>query len=190
MQTPDGDADFVAEQEAVWIDRARQGQMAAWEFLLRQHQTAVFRLAYLVLGDAAEAEDVTQETFIKAYLAFASFDAERPFRPWLLTIAINLARNRKRSIGRYWAALQRWLNQEVVARSSSADSWETQQVWQAIQKLRPVSQEILYLRYFLDLSEAETAETLHIPLGTAKSRLHRALHQLRDVLQEQSYGRS
>lgn len=113
------------------------------------------------------------------------FDGTRPFRPWLLGIAANLARNRRRSIGRYWAALRRYWQDEPpeAARPDPDGRWEARQLWQAVQKLRPAAQEIIYLRYFLDLSEAETAVTLNIAPGTAKSRLHRAVKQLRSVIE-------
>lgn len=160
--------------------------MTAWEQLVGQHQEPVFRLAYLIVGDGAEAEDVAQEAFIRAYLKLETFDGERPFRPWLLSIAANLARNRRRSIGRYWGALRRYWQNELPSDEKRRD-WdgrlEARQLWQAVQRLRPAAQEIIYLRYFLDLSEAETAVTLDIAPGTAKSRLHRALKQLRAVIE-------
>lgn len=154
--------------------------------MVRQHQEPAFRLAYLILGDRAAAEDVTQEAFVRAYLKLDTFDGERPFRPWLLSIAANLARNRRRSIGRYWAALRRYWQNELPSDEKRRD-WdgrlEARQLWQAVQRLRPAAQEIIYLRYFLDLSEAETAVTLNVAPGTAKSRLHRALKQLRAVIE-------
>jgi RNA polymerase sigma-70 factor (ECF subfamily) len=70
--------------EADRIRRARQGDEQAWTSLVREHQTAAFRLAYLLLGSAEDAEDVAQEVFIRAFRALDRFDLERPFRPWLL----------------------------------------------------------------------------------------------------------
>ena len=78
--------------EADLIARARAGESAAWEALAREHQQAVFRLAYLILGDPADADDVAQEAFIRAYHALDRFDTSRAARPWLLSIAANLAR--------------------------------------------------------------------------------------------------
>lgn len=176
----------VSIDETDLISGAGQGSTAAWEQLVRQHQEPAFRLAYLILGDAAEAEDVVQEAFVRAYLKLDTFDGTRPFRPWLLGIAANLARNRRRSLGRYWAALRRYWQNEPTATTNKPD-WdgrlEARQLWQAVRQLRPLAQEIIYLRYFLDLSEAETAVTLDIAPGTAKSRLHRALQQLRAVIE-------
>jgi RNA polymerase sigma-70 factor (ECF subfamily) len=149
------------------------------------HQEAAFRLAYLILGDAAEAEEAAQEAFVRAYLSLDRFDESRPFRPWLLKITTNVARNRRRSLGRYWAAVQRWwqANPESMASSSGmAQRTESELLWQAVQRLRPAAQEIIYLRYFLELSEAETAAALDLPPGTVKSRLHRALKQLKGIV--------
>jgi len=89
------------------IARARQGDGVAWEALVRQHQEAAFRLAYLFVSDADDAEDVAQEAFIRAFKALDRFDLARPLRPWLLHITANLARNRRRTVGRYLAALRR-----------------------------------------------------------------------------------
>lgn len=174
----------TATTEATLIQQARQNDTAAWEVLARQHQEAVFRLAYLLLHDPAEAEDVAQEAFVRAFLALDSFDAERPFKPWLLQITRNLAKNRLRSVSRYWAMVKRWWQEQdtaVVATSVSRD--ESAQLWQAVQQLRPKAQEVIYLRYFLEMSEAETAAALDIPAGTVKSRLHRALQQLKVVIE-------
>ena len=102
-------ADYGVGQpdEAELVRRARRADGAAWEAIAHGHMEPVFRLAYLILGDAADAEDVAQETFIRAYTALERFDETRPLRPWLLSIAANLARNRRRGLGRYWAALPR-----------------------------------------------------------------------------------
>jgi RNA polymerase sigma-70 factor (ECF subfamily) len=86
------------------IVRARAGNEAAWETLVRAHQQAVFRLAYLLLGNAHDAEDVTQEVFIRAFRALDRFDQDRPLRPWLLQITANQARNHRTRNGRHTCA--------------------------------------------------------------------------------------
>jgi RNA polymerase sigma-70 factor (ECF subfamily) len=164
------------------IAQARQGDNAAWEILVRQHQEASFRLAYLLLGDGAEAEEAAQEAFVRAYLALDRFDESRPFRPWLLSIVANLARNHRRKLGRYWAMAQRWW-QANEASSATNRRDDADLLWQAVRQLRPAAQEIIYCRYFLALSEAETVDVLHIRPGTVKSRLHRALQQLRMIIE-------
>lgn len=172
-------------QEAALVARARAGDADAWEALVRRHQEPVFRLAYLILGDAAEAEDAAQEAFIRAYLALGRFDAARPLRPWLLSIVANLARNRRRSLGRYWAALQRAFLAEPRHHAPPPDrtpASDARRLRQAVERLRPDGRDMIYLRYFLGLSEAETAEALAIPPGTAKSRHSRALAQLRAII--------
>lgn len=174
--------------EAALVAGARQGDELAWLRLVRAHQEALFRLAFLVLGSsftAADAEDVTQEAFVRAFLNLEKFDDSRPLRPWLLGIAANLARNRRRSAGRYWAALKRWWqNNEDVATSRPAhEQWsEARELWQAVQQLNVQAQEVIYLSYFMELSEAEMAEALGVPAGTVKSRRYRAREQLRAVI--------
>ncbi len=174
----------IANVEANLIRQARQGDAAAWEKLVRQHQEAAFRLGYLLLHTPAEAEDVAQEAFVRAFLALDSFDETRPFRPWLLQITRNLAKNRLRSLSRYWQRVQRWWREEETAVHATAISLDdSARLWQAVQQLRPKAQEVIYLRYFLALSEAETAVALGLPAGTVKSRLHRALQQLKGVIE-------
>ena len=174
--------------EAGLIRQASQGDGAGWEKLVGLHQEAVFRLAYLLLGDADEAADVAQETFIRAYRALNGFDANRPLRPWLMRITTNLARNQRRSVGRYFAAVQRLIRAEpeaAFAPSGQAQLVERERahsLWQAVRRLGRADQEIIYLRYFLELSEAEAAAALEIPAGTVKSRTHRALARLREVV--------
>ena len=177
--------------EARLILQASQGDGTVWEKLVSQHQEAVFRLAYLLLGDADEAEDIAQETFIRAYRALDRFDVNRPLRPWLMRIASNLARNRRRSVGRYFAAVQRLIRAEpdaAFAASGQAQLVERERahsLWQAVRRLGQADREIIYLRYFLELSEAEAAAALDIPAGTVKSRTHRALARLRDVVERE-----
>ena len=174
----------IATAEATLIRQARRGDAAAWETLVRQHQEAAFRLGYLLLRTPAEAEDVAQEAFVRAFLALDSFDEERPFRPWLLQITRNLAKNRLRSLSRYWGMVKRWWGeQDTAVTATSVRPDESAQLWQAVQQLRPKLQEVIYLRYFLELSETEMAEALSIPAGTVKSRLHRALQQLKLVIE-------
>ena len=175
--------------EADLIVRARRGEEAAWEALVLEYQQPIFRLAYLMLGDSAEAEDVTQEAFIRAFRALDRFDASRPLRPWLLQIAANLARNRRRSAGRFVQALARKVRgePEPVHRieERSEQQWEAQTLWQAVRRLSTADQEIIYLRYFLELSEAEAAETLDVAVGTVKSRMHRAMGRLREIIRKE-----
>ena len=172
--------------EATLISRAAAGETAAWEPLVLAHQEAVFRLAYLLLGDPDEAEDVAQETFLRGWNQLDRFDRSRPLRPWLLRIAANLASNRRRFAGRYLTALMRSAQAEPGTpgvEERSAERLEAEQLWQAVRRLDASDQQIIYLRYFLDLSVAETAETLETAEGTVKSRLHRALERLRNVIQ-------
>ncbi len=175
------------EADLPWVRAAKQGDVSAWDVLVRQYQQSVFRLAYLILGNVEDAEEIAQEVFVRAFQSLASFDEERPLQPWLMQITRNLARNQQRSVGRYWAAVQRWWQKTPVKETSPppGQKEDAQLLWQAVQKLRPSAQEIIYLRYFLELSEAETAVALEIKKGTVKSRTSRALAQLRTVIEEQ-----
>ena len=172
--------------ESNLIQRATQGDAAAWEPLMLAHQEPVFRFAYLFLGDPDDAEDITQETFLRAYHNLKRFDSTRPLRPWLLSIAANLARNRHRSAARYLAALTRSFRAEpppsVDVETHAAHNQDAGQLWKAVRQLNADDQQIIYLRFFLDLSTAEAAQALDVAEGTVKSRLNRAVGRLRVIV--------
>jgi RNA polymerase sigma-70 factor, ECF subfamily len=174
--------------ESTLVRHAANGDAAAWEPLVLAHQEAVFRLSYLLLGDPDDAEDIAQETFLRAWNHLKRFDVTRPLRPWLLSIASNLASNRRRSAGRYLAALTRAFRSEPASSSGaeekSAQHMEAGDLWKAVQTLSTPDQQIIYLRYFLELSVTETSQALDVPEGTVKSRLSRALERLRGVIQQ------
>ncbi|NJM39859.1 MAG: RNA polymerase sigma factor [Anaerolineae bacterium] len=157
---------------------------------MQAHRPGVFRLAYLLLGDGDDAEDVTQETFIRAHHAIARFDRSREMRPWLLRIATNLARNKRRSVARFLAALQRLVFAEPTlthvpsTESTASDNLRAQLLWQAVRRLPHNDQEIIYLRHFLEVSESEASDVLGVALGTVKSRAHRALQKLKGVIEK------
>lgn len=172
--------------EADLVERARQGDVGAYEQLVQLYQELAFRAAYLILADAAEAEDATQEGFTKAYYALARFRVGEPFPPWLLRIVTNEARNRRRSAGQRAGLALRAAQlspQGDAAPSPEAAAMAAEQrqaLLAAINELREDDRTILAYRYFLDLSEAEMATALACRPGTVKSRLSRALGRLRD----------
>jgi RNA polymerase sigma-70 factor (ECF subfamily) len=175
-------------EESTLIRHAANGDASAWEPLVLAHQEAVFRLAYLILGDPDDAEDAAQETFLRAWNHLRRFDPTRPLRPWLLSITANLARNRLRSASRYLTALTRAFRNEPVSVSveeTSAQDLQADDLWKAVQSLNLSDQQIVYLRYFLDLSIAETAQVLQVAEGTVKSRLSRALEKLRAIIKQE-----
>ena len=174
-------------EESTLVRHAASGDAAAWESLMLAHQEAVFRFAYLLLGDPDDAEDIAQESFLRAWKHLKRFDPARPLKPWLLSITSNLASNRRRSAGRYFAAVMRAFRDEPTStriEDKSAQNLESAELWNAVQKLNAPDQQVIYLRYFLDLSVSETAEILRIAEGTVKSRLSRALEKLRAIIRD------
>ena len=157
---------------------------------MRRYQEVAFRVAYLIVRDEAEAQDVTQEAFVRAYRALGRFDARLPLRPWLLRIVTNLAMNSRRGSHRRDAMSERYKRDSDLERyvpspeSAVLAKEQARLVWQAVGALRPQEQTLLYLRYFVGASEDETAVAIGRPVGTVKSRLHRALRRLRGVIEE------
>ncbi len=159
----------------------------AYEELVRRHQDVAVRTAHLIAPDG-DAEDACQEAFLKAYGALGRFRPGSPFRPWLLRIVANEARNRRRSAGRRTglvlrAAEDRPSNDAAPSPESAVLEHESRRaLLAAVNRLRDEDREVIGARYFLELSESETADALRIPRGTVKSRLSRALSRLRDTM--------
>jgi len=163
------------------------GDVAAYETLVRRYQDVAMRTAYLVAPEA-DAADAVQDGFLKAYAALSRFRDGAPFRPWLLRIVANEARNRRRSADRRTGLALRasgLAGTDSVAASPESEflaGEAREQLRAAFDRLRDEDREVIGARYFLDLSEAETAEALALPTGTVKSRTSRALGRLRDAL--------
>jgi RNA polymerase sigma-70 factor (ECF subfamily) len=175
----------LGERELVL--RAQRGDARAYEEIVRTHQQIAFRVAYLVAGNAADAEDAAQEGFIKAWRAFGRFKPELPVRPWLLQIVANEARNRRRSAGRRAQLALRAERAELSGdaapspESAGVDSAERQRLLEALDGLPDDARLVLSCRYLLGLSEEETAAALAVKRGTVKSRTARALDRLRET---------
>jgi RNA polymerase sigma factor (sigma-70 family) len=171
------------------IARARGGDLDAYGALVARHQDVAFRTAYVISGNAAEAEEAAQEAFVKAHAALGRFREGAPWRPWLLTIVANEARNRRRSAGRREHLAVRAAAAEPPRSEASAESavllaQRREAVHEALARLAERDREVVFLRFFLDLTEAETAAALGCRPGTVKSRLHRALERLRAHLED------
>ncbi len=173
------------------VARAKRGDADAYEELVRAFQGIAFRTAYLVSGSAADAEEAAQDAFVKAYRALWRFRPGAPFKPWLLRIVANEARNRRRSAGRR-AALALRVTQEPSGEAAPSPeaallgAERRDELVAALNRLDEHDREALACRFFLDLSEAETAAALGVRPGTVKSRLSRALVRLRAELGEEA----
>jgi RNA polymerase sigma factor (sigma-70 family) len=182
------------DSEAALVERARRGDHAAYEALVRAHQDIAFRIACVLAGSAADAEEAAQDAFVKAWRALPRFRAGAPFRPWLLAIVGNEARNRRRAAGRRAGLAARAASEPVS--DGAAPSPETvllaggerRALLAALHALDERDREVIACRYLLDLSERETAEALGCRPGTVKSRLSRALGRLRAELERSGAG--
>jgi RNA polymerase sigma-70 factor (ECF subfamily) len=163
--------------------RARRGDARAYESLVQEHQAIAFRTAYLITGSAADAEEAAQEAFVRAWLALKRFRQGAEFRPWLLAIVANEARNRVRSRRR---------REGLAERAAHELSWQAplaehaaprdDRLREALASLPERDRSVLACRFVLDLGERETAEVLGVASGTVKSRTARALGRLREAL--------
>jgi RNA polymerase sigma factor (sigma-70 family) len=176
-------------QEAELVARAKRGELDAYEEIVRLHQTIAFRTAWVITRSAADAEEAAQDGFVKAHAALGRFREGSPFRPWLLTIVANEARNRRRSATRREMLALR--SPEAVAGGEAVEpspeaailaSERRTELLDAVNRLPDADREVIAYRHLLELSEAETAAALGVPVGTAKSRLSRAMDRLRASL--------
>ena len=170
------------------VERARNGDVNAYEALVQQYQQLAFRVAYQVTGNAADAEDAAQEAFVNAYYALGRFRPGAPFKPWLCRIVANEARNRRTAAHRRTALQERAHRAQASGEAApspeaaaEADAFRAT-LLETLERLRDDDRLILSYRLFFDFSEADMAEALKVPKGTVKSRLSRALGRLRDAL--------
>lgn len=179
-------------EEAELIEQARDGDVPAYEELVERYREVAFRTAYLVVRNAADAEDAAQDAFVKAYYALDRFRRDSAFRPWILRIVANEARNRRRSARRREALALRLAEGRAegdAAASPEAAALATEEkeaLLRAMERLREADRMVIAYRYLLDLSEAEMAEALGVRPGTVKSRLARAMGRLRAELPKET----
>lgn len=153
--------------------------------LVQQHRDVAFRVAFLLTGSAADAEDATQDGFMKAYTQIRRFKPGATFRPWLLKIVGNEARNLTRSGRRRLSYETRAGHQPdsesatTVPETAAVTNETDQRLIRAVNDLPEKERLVIGLRYFLELSESEAAAAAGIPRGTVKSRMSRGLERLR-----------
>jgi RNA polymerase sigma factor (sigma-70 family) len=174
-------------EDPALVARARDGDVGAFEALVARYREIAFRVAWLVVRDRGDAEDAVQEAFVKAYYAMPRFRSGAPFRPWILRIVANEARNRGRAARRREGLRLRVAVSEGKRVASSPEpsvleQTEAEALVLALEHLPERDRLVLAYRYLLELSEAETAEMLGVRPGTVKSRLSRALVRLRTEL--------
>lgn len=175
-------------EDAELVDLARDGDVAAYEELVSRYQGIAHRAAWLVARQAGEAEDAVQEAFVKAYYALPGFRPGAPFRPWLLQIVANEAKNRARSASRREGLVLRAAVADPGGAAASPEAAalareDAETLARALGRLREPDRLVIAYRYLFEMSESETAEVLRIRPGTAKSRLSRALARLRVELE-------
>ena len=153
------------------------------------HQEIAFRVAFVVLGDAAEAEEAAQDAFVKAYRALGRFRRGAPFRPWLLRIVGNEARNRVRARGRR-ERLARLAAAEAVSGGAAPppeaevlEAERREELFAAIGRLGAEERLAVIGRFFLGLTDQEAASALGVRRGAVKMRVFRALERLRAELE-------
>jgi RNA polymerase sigma-70 factor, ECF subfamily len=161
--------------ERAWIRGAQRGSASDLEALFREHWPRAYRAAYLVVHDAAAAEDIAQEAFLAAVRNLDRFDRRRPFGPWLHRITVNRAIDWTRA-----RSLRAEAEEHDVAAPERAEPDE--RMLPALANLDPEQRAVIVLRYLLEYTPGEIAELLDLPRGTVNSRLRRGLDKLKEEL--------
>ena len=174
-------------EDAELVARARDGDVGAFEELVTRYQGIAFRVAWLVVRSRGDAEDAVQDAFVKAYYAMPRFRPGAPFRPWVLRIVANEARNRGRSSRQRESLTMRLAATDTAHAAPSPegaalDRADAETLVAALDRLPERDRLVVAYRYLFEMSEAETAEALDVRPGTVKSRLSRALVRLRTEL--------
>ncbi|MGH3716716.1 MAG: RNA polymerase sigma factor [Micromonosporaceae bacterium] len=165
--------------------RVRDGDRDAYAELVHRHAAAAHRTAVL-LGAGADADDVVQDALVKAYRALGRFRDGAAFRPWLLRIVANETRNLHRSARRRTGreSVVGVLAEGADPASAALSTERRAELVAALRRLSEPYRLVVTCRYLLDLDEADTAVVLGWPRGTVKSRLHRALRQLQQLVDQ------
>jgi RNA polymerase sigma-70 factor (ECF subfamily) len=168
--------------ERALVRAAQRGSAPAMEELFRLHWPRAHRAAWLVVHDAAAAEDVAQEAFLAAVRALERFDPRRPFGPWLHRIVVNRAIDYARA-----RDVRREVPADVVAEAAGADTPDAPsgELLGALVLLAPEQRAVIVLRHLLGYTPGEIAAMLGLPRGTVNSRLRRGLDALADPLREE-----
>jgi RNA polymerase sigma-70 factor, ECF subfamily len=172
------------------IRRCQRGDRLALEALIVRYQTYVYRLCCLVMRNEQDAEDMTQETFLRACRALPRFQVREgiSFEAWLYRIAVNCCRSRMR---RKWYQVLPWPDpapqlvaepEEQPERKLEQNEWKAE-IMEAIDSLGEKHRLIVILRYYAGMSNEEIAEALDLPSGTVRSRLHTARQRLKEILE-------
>jgi RNA polymerase sigma-70 factor (ECF subfamily) len=190
------DKGLVSLDAEALIRRCQRGDRLAIEALIRRYQNYVYRLCYLVMRNEQDAEDMTQETFIRAFRALPRFEIRKDtsFEAWLYRIAVNACRSRMR---RKWYQVLPWPDPAPQMMSEPEDQPERlmmrgeqrDEMLSAVDSLGEKHRMVVILRYYAGLSNEEIARTLNIPSGTVRSRLHIARQRLRKLLAEREEGK-
>jgi len=168
------------------LSRCQAGDEDAFAALFHKHKNLVYKTAYLMLGNANEAEDALQEVFVKVYRSLATFQPSKAtFTTWLHRITVNYCLNRKRKRRLSVLSLDEIPPASLRDHSPSADErlGEEEAVQQVLSRLSDKQRAVVILRYYWNLSYAEIAQTLGVPLGTVRSRLNLALKTLHRELE-------
>ena len=171
------------------ILRAQSGDREAFAILFEQYKNLVYKTAYLMLGESAEAEDALQEIFVQVYKSLSGFDpGKAAFTTWLYRVTFNHCLNQRRKKRPFTLPLED-ISPALKSEFPGAQLAEEEVLQQAIGKLTDKQRAVVILRYFWDLPYAEIAQILDVPLGTVKSRIDLALKTLRKVLEEGETGK-
>jgi RNA polymerase sigma-70 factor, ECF subfamily len=168
------------DQERQWVEAALRGDQQAFGLLVSAYQNPIYNLCFRMLGNAAEAEDAAQETFVRVYRRLGTYDSSRKLSSWMLTIASHYCIDRLRRKRINWVSVEALLpwqplvSDAVPPEESMIEGESRAQIRRLLQSLPAEDRQVIALRYWQDLSYAEIAQITGATESAVKSRLHRA----------------
>lgn len=176
--------------ERVLFKKVKKGDLDAYGVIIQDYQSSVFNVCYRILGNRQEAEDLTQEAFLRAYHQISRYDISRPFGPWMRTLAANLCYNHLKRARLNKVPLEDERDTikddpKYGPEGALEIDQEHKALYQAIWTLPDIQRMALELRHFQGLTYQEMAEAMTLPLNTVRSHLYRGRQKLAELLEEE-----
>jgi len=170
------------QEDIQWVQQTLDGRSRAFEAIVKKYHKPLFNVAFRMVSDKDDAEDVVQATFVKAYMKLHSFNVHLKFFSWLYRITINESLNFIKEKRRYTELSDSMASGEKAPDERMDEHQTTETLQIALMRLHFDSRIIIVLRHFLELPYQEIAVILDIPEKTVKSRLFTARQTLKDIL--------
>ena len=180
---------LAEDSESKWLNSALMGDVQAFTLLVDSYQNPVFNLCYRMLGNKEDAEDASQETFLRAYKSLKRYDKKRSFSTWLLSIAAHYCIDQIRKRRFQFVSTEELVRSELTDPSMGVEEKvlnkeDQSRIQEILHELNPKDRAIVIMYYWYDFSYDEICQSLSLSNSAVKSRLHRSRRMLADIWRE------